>query len=143
MLPSAIPSLLTPGRIAAELGAPLGRVLYILSTRRHISPSARAGTLRLYDRRAVAMVRHELNTIDARRGGRGVDYASDALEPALLTIREAAKLLNCGERSLWRWSRSGVAPVPLTIGGVKRFDRQGLLDWIQAGCPRVDERPQS
>ena len=33
----------------------------------NIRPSARAGTLRLYDRRAVAMVRHELNAIDARR----------------------------------------------------------------------------
>lgn len=34
---------------------------------KHIRPSAHAGTLRPYDRRAVAMVRHELNAIDARR----------------------------------------------------------------------------
>jgi hypothetical protein len=53
--------------IAAELRAPLHRVIHILATRHHIIPSARAGTLRLYDRRAVAMVRHELNAIDARR----------------------------------------------------------------------------
>lgn len=70
-----VPTLLTPGRVAAELGVPLGRVLYVLSTRGHISPRARAGTLRLYDRRAVAMIRHELNSIDARRGGKGVNYA--------------------------------------------------------------------
>jgi hypothetical protein len=61
------PQLRTPGVIAAELGAPLSRVLHILRTRRHIRPIGRAGTLRLYDRRAVAMVRHELNAIDARR----------------------------------------------------------------------------
>jgi hypothetical protein len=42
-------------------------VLHILTTRRHIQPAARAGTLRLYDRRAVAMIRHELSAIDARR----------------------------------------------------------------------------
>jgi hypothetical protein len=71
----AVPSLLTPGRIAAELGVSLGRVVYVLSTRGHILPRARAGTLRLYDRQAVAMIRHELNTIDARRGGRGGDHA--------------------------------------------------------------------
>jgi hypothetical protein len=53
----------------------LHRVLYVLATRLHIRPSARAGTLRLYDRRAVAMVRHELNAIDAQRCRKGVRHA--------------------------------------------------------------------
>jgi hypothetical protein len=61
------PRLITAGVIAAELRAPLHRVLHVLATREHIRPSARAGTLRLYDRGAVAKVRHELNAIDARR----------------------------------------------------------------------------
>jgi hypothetical protein len=61
------PRLITPGVIASELRVPLHRVLHVLATRQHIFPSARAGTLHLYDRRAVAMVRHELNAIDARR----------------------------------------------------------------------------
>lgn len=62
-----VPRLITPGVIAEELHTPLHRVLRVLSTRQHIRPSARAGNLRLYDSRAVAMVRHELNAIDARR----------------------------------------------------------------------------
>jgi hypothetical protein len=70
----SVPSLLTPGRIADELCVPLPRVVYILSTRRHILPAARAGTLRLYDESAVAQVRHELNDIDARRGGKVVAH---------------------------------------------------------------------
>jgi hypothetical protein len=61
------PRLITSGVIAAPVGEPLHRVLHVLATRRHIRPSARAGTLRLYDRRAVAMVRHELHAIAARR----------------------------------------------------------------------------
>lgn len=65
-----IPKLLTPGRLADELGVPLPRVLYVLATRRHISPEARAGTLRLYSRKAVAMVRHELDAIAARKTGK-------------------------------------------------------------------------
>lgn len=64
-----IPRLITVGVIAREVGVPLHRVLYVLATRSHIRPSARAGTLRLYDRKAVAMVRHELHAIDARRNG--------------------------------------------------------------------------
>jgi hypothetical protein len=61
------PNLITAGIIAAELRVPLHRVLHVLGTRQHIRPSARAGILRLYDRRSVAMVRHELNAIEARR----------------------------------------------------------------------------
>lgn len=45
----------------------LRRVLHVLRTRQHIRPSARAGTLRLYERNAIAQVRHELSAIDARQ----------------------------------------------------------------------------
>lgn len=62
-----VAQLRTPGVIAADLGVPLHRVLYILQTRVHIRPSARAGQLRLFDREAVALIRHELNAIEARR----------------------------------------------------------------------------
>jgi hypothetical protein len=72
MRTQAVPSLLTPGRIAAELGVPLPRVLYVLGTRAHIRPAARAGTLRLFSREAIPLIRHELNAIDARRTGHGV-----------------------------------------------------------------------
>lgn len=65
------PKLITPGVIADRLRVPLHRVQHILRSREHIQPVARAGTLRLYDRQAVAMVRHELNAIDARRSDRG------------------------------------------------------------------------
>lgn len=66
----AEPRLLTPGRIAEAVNAPLSRVLHILATRHHIRPAARAGILRLYERDAIAQVRHELSAIDARRQGR-------------------------------------------------------------------------
>lgn len=63
-----IPQLTTLGRIVDELSEPIHRVTYILRTRRHITPAAMAGTVRLFDRRAVAMIRHEINAIDAKRG---------------------------------------------------------------------------
>lgn len=58
---------ITIGVIAAELGEPLHRVMYVLRTRHHVQPTALAGKVRLFDRAAVAMIRHELNAIDARR----------------------------------------------------------------------------
>ena len=56
----------------------------------------------------------------------------------LLTTAEAARLLNIGERTLWRHSRSGAAPAPVTIGGAVRYRRSEILDRIAAGCPRVN-----
>lgn len=70
MARSAAPHLNTPGVIARELKVPLHRVLYILRTRKHIAPRAIAGKLRLFDERAVALIRHELNAMDARRSDR-------------------------------------------------------------------------
>ena len=67
MQTDSLPSLRTPGVIAHELGEPLHRVLYVLRTRSFISPSARAGRLRLYNHHAVALIRSELNTMDARK----------------------------------------------------------------------------
>lgn len=60
------PNLDTTGRIAGKLGVPLHRVNYIIRSR-GLKPAALAGRLRLYDRETVAMIRHELNAIDARR----------------------------------------------------------------------------
>jgi hypothetical protein len=62
------PQLRTAGVIAAELGEPLGRVLYVLRSRSHlIRPIGRAGILRLYDRAAVEAVREALGEKDQRQ----------------------------------------------------------------------------
>jgi hypothetical protein len=61
------PQLRTPGVIAAELDAPLSRVLYVLR-KRDIKPIGRAGVLRLYDRTAVETVRDALREMDQRPG---------------------------------------------------------------------------
>lgn len=63
----AEPQLITSGKIAATLNQPISRVLRVLATRSHIRPAARAGIIRLYRKEALAQVRHELNTMDARR----------------------------------------------------------------------------
>lgn len=68
---TTIPTLITPGIIADQTGEPLHRIVHILRTRDHIKPVARAGTLRLYSKEAIAQVRYELNLIDARRAAKG------------------------------------------------------------------------
>lgn len=69
MAANDIPQLRTVGVIAEELNAPLPRVLYILRKHGHdIRPIGRAGTLRLFDRSAVEIVRDELRAMDERQG---------------------------------------------------------------------------
>jgi predicted DNA-binding transcriptional regulator AlpA len=67
-----------------------------------------------------------------------------AIIPELLTTVEAAKLCGIGERTLWRWSRSGLAPRPVKIGfgrrAAVRYRRSEYLDWIAGGCKRCDGR---
>lgn len=69
------PHLITVSVIATTLKVPGHRVEYVLRSRPQIRPAARAGNIRLFDRAAVAMVRHELNSIDARRCTKGVGLA--------------------------------------------------------------------
>ena len=64
--------LITVGVLAESLGVPLARVLYVLRTR-PIRSAARAGTVRLFDKAAVAEVRAALDEMDARRGATHAD----------------------------------------------------------------------
>lgn len=63
------PRLLTIGLLAARLGVSISRVEYILRTRPHIKPRAYAGFVRVFCNETIALVRHEINAIDAQRMG--------------------------------------------------------------------------
>jgi len=60
-----------PKQLASILGVSVFRVYHILDTRPHIKPAAtienKGYNKRFYRPDAVAMIRHELNAIDARR----------------------------------------------------------------------------
>jgi len=63
---------------------------------------------------------------------------TDTILPELLTGKQAAHLLGLGERTLWRYARSGVCPPPVKLGDSKnapvRYRRAELLEWIKGGC---------
>jgi len=71
-----------------------------------------------------------------------IGATAGGITPELLTAAQAAKLAGCGQRTWWRWSRSGLAPAPIKIGlGTRpavRYRRAELLQWIQGGCKPVD-----
>jgi len=54
-------------QLASILGVSVDRVRYILDTRYHIKPVVTVENMRFYRPDALAMLRHELNAIAARR----------------------------------------------------------------------------
>ena len=64
-----VPKLATLGEVAKLLDVPPHRIEYVVRTRQHIQPRAMAAGVRCFDDDAIALIRHELNAIDARRAG--------------------------------------------------------------------------
>lgn len=56
--------------------------------------------------------------------------------PLLVDSKQVAKLLNLGERTIWRMAHSGILPKPMKIGGAVRWSYEEVKAWIEAGCPR-------
>ena len=63
----------------------------------------------------------------------------DTIVAELLTLPQAAELCGVSQRTLWTWGRTGASPAALNIHkGTVRYSRVAYMNWIQAGCPRVD-----
>jgi hypothetical protein len=67
--PESLVSLVTAADIAKRLGQSLHRVRWILATRPHIRPAARAGAVRVYSTAAIALVQDEIDRIEAAGKG--------------------------------------------------------------------------
>ncbi len=136
-----VPVLLTPGRVAAELSVPLQRVLYVLATRRHITPAARAGTLRLYSRDALAMIRHELHDIEVRLRRAGGNPCLRRPSRNCCSLREAAEALEISQKHLWNLTKAGAIKC-VRLGRSVRYSVAALEDWIaqQQSGTGIDEK---
>ncbi|GJM43343.1 MAG: hypothetical protein DHS20C21_01850 [Gemmatimonadota bacterium] len=62
-----------------------------------------------------------------------------ALVPAgdspLIDREELAALLTCSTRTVARLSSDSLLPAPIRLGGMVRWRRSQILDWIEDGCP--------
>ncbi|MFH1821189.1 MAG: hypothetical protein ABH852_01935 [Methanobacteriota archaeon] len=58
--------LITVGTISQEIGCPIWQVQYLLQSR-HISPTQRAGHLRIYSEEVIEILRNELAAVRDRK----------------------------------------------------------------------------
>jgi len=56
-------------------------------------------------------------------------------EPLLWSAKTLAAALSIGVRTLWRLDAMGRTPRAVRLGRSKRWQRQEILEWIEAGCP--------
>ena len=63
------------------------------------------------------------------------DDGNERHECQLLTVREVARLLAVGVRSVWRMASAGQMPRPVKIGRSARWRAAEVGRWIEAGCP--------
>ncbi len=71
--------------------------------------------------------------IDGPEAGPGTEA------PALLSADEVARLLTCSVRTVRRLADAGRMPRPVRLGRLVRWRREGIEQWVRAGCPAGSE----
>ncbi len=54
----------------------------------------------------------------------------------LIAVTELAELLGVSVRTAWRKESTGHLPAPVRIGGLVRWRRAEIMQWIDDGCPK-------
>jgi len=58
-----------------------------------------------------------------------------AANPLMLTAAGVAALLACSTKTVYRLNDRGALPSPVRIGGLLRWPRAAIEQWIAEGCP--------
>ena len=77
-----------------------------------------------------------------RHKNEGQDPPGTMPDALLLTVDEAAAMLNVGRTHLYKLHSSGRVPLPVHLGKSIRWNRPELEGWVRAGCPTRDKWEQ-
>lgn len=66
--------------------------------------------------------------------------AAEVRSQILIKSEDVAEMVGgCTVRHLQNLVKRKLMPAPIKIGGMVRFRKQDIVDWIEAGCPAVSE----
>jgi excisionase family DNA binding protein len=63
--------------------------------------------------------------------------AGSGAQPAMLTVHDVARMLNCSARTVYRLCDSSRLPRPVKLGALVRWPREVVAQWIADGCPKT------
>jgi len=49
----------------------------------------------------------------------------------MMTVKQVAEALGVSERSVWRWSATGILPPPVRIGATRRWREETIRRWVE------------
>lgn len=58
----------------------------------------------------------------------------------LIDTKTAAKLCGVSKKTIQRWTKAGVMPLPHRVNGRPRWQRAVITEWVSLGCPRRKAR---
>ena len=67
--------------------------------------------------------------------------AGPGTQPAMLTVHDVARMLNCSARTVYRLCDNGRMPRPVKLGALVRWPRDLVERWVACGCPVKEVRP--
>ena len=73
--------------------------------------------------------------------GGGEVKKREPVEPALIDVGHVAALLGCSTKHVFRLVDQGAMPAPVKLGGLVRWNRKSVLDWIESGCAKPTPVP--
>ncbi len=60
---------------------------------------------------------------------------ADTTDKLLLTASELAAMLGVNRSTIWTWHSGGKIPMPVQIGGITRWRKDEIQQWLDAGAP--------
>lgn len=54
----------------------------------------------------------------------------------MITVGQVAAMLACSAKTVYRLTDRGAIPKPIRLGGMLRWRRADIEQWIADGCPR-------
>jgi excisionase family DNA binding protein len=76
-----------------------------------------------------------------QNGENMTDTQTESLDlPAMLTAMQVGHLLKCSARTVRRLVDIGQIPKPVRLGGMVRWPRQIIEQWLADGCPSAFAR---
>jgi len=63
---------------------------------------------------------------------------TEPVAEAVYDVKQLAYVLKISTRQVWRLTKDGTIPPPISLGHAKRWSRAEIAAWLRAGAPAMN-----